>query len=319
LIVILTTGSHRYTHRVLARERRLDVKLLSYEEVFRLRRLPRATYVFTDMDRLGYFELEQAGLLYGQLRRAGLMTLNDPTRVSQRFKLLRQLKREGINDFDVWSLNDAAPPDRFPVFLRTASAHRGVLSGLLANQEALDQAIGAALEQGLPQRELLAVEYCAEPVAPGLFRKLSLYRVGERMITGTCVHDNQWVAKNGVKGIATEALYDDELRMVRDNPHGELLRRVFTLANIDYGRADFALVGGRPQIYEINTNPMLAPPQPHPVKARVESSTLAHENLIAAFAAIDSAGARGHIEVSLHPRVAAGLRRWPRRDIPWRP
>jgi len=44
LIVVLTTHSHSYTHRVLAEEPRLDVKLLPYHVAFRRRRLPTATY-----------------------------------------------------------------------------------------------------------------------------------------------------------------------------------------------------------------------------------------------------------------------------------
>jgi len=239
--------------------------------------------------------------------------------VSQRFKLLRQLKDRGINDFDVWSLNDLGKPDRFPVFLRTASAHRGVLTGLLENPAALDQAIAAALDQGLPERELLVVEYCAEPVAPGLFRKLSVYRVGGRMVSSTCVHDSAWVAKTGVKGIASQELYEDELRIVRDNPYGDALRQVFAIGNIEYGRADFGLVRGRPQIYEINTNPSLEIPAPHPVKARVESARIVYDNLVAAFAELDTGSAGRSIEISIHPRMKFRLTSWLRGAPGWRP
>lgn len=319
MIVVLTTRSHSYTHRSLTAERRLDVRLQTYDVVFRRRRLPVATYIFTDLDRLSYFELELATRLYRQLRRAGLETLNDPARVSQRFKLLRQLKSAGINDFNVWSLNDVDMPDRYPVFLRTACAHRGVLTGLLENRAALERAIAAAVDQGIPERELLAVEYCAEPVEPGLFRKLSVYRIGERMISATCVHDRQWVAKMGVEGIASPALYEDELRIVRDNPHGESLRRVFSMANVDYGRADFALVGGRPQVYEINTNPLIKAPQSHPVKERVQSYAIVHDRLVTAFAELDDASSAGHVDISVDPVVRSGLRSWLAADRSWRP
>ena len=30
---------------------------------------------------------------------------------------------------------------------------------------------------------------------------------------------------------------------------------MFAIARIDYGRIDYGIVGGRPQVYEINTNP----------------------------------------------------------------
>lgn len=67
----------------------------------------------------------------GGVRRAGALNNENHSSRTQRFKPLQQLKSCGINDFDVWSLDDVRMPDRSPVFLRTASAHRGVLTGLL--------------------------------------------------------------------------------------------------------------------------------------------------------------------------------------------
>ena len=46
-----------------------------------------------------------------------------------------------------------------------------------------------------------------------------------------------------------------ECDFVANGRFRDVLRRAFELARVDYGRADFAIVGGRPQIYEINTNP----------------------------------------------------------------
>jgi hypothetical protein len=320
LIIVLTTSSHSYTHKILARQSRFELRLLSYDVAFRRRRFKTATYIFTDLDRLNYWELELAAHLYRQLSAAGLMTLNDPARVSQRFRLLRQLKSCGINDFDAWSLDNIEKPSRYPVFLRTSSAHRGVLTDLIENEQALERAVAGALDRGIPERELLAVEYCAEPHVPGLFRKLSVFRIGALMVSSTCVHDNRWVAKYGVNGIAGQELYDDEYRIVRDNPYGEALRKVFEIANIEYGRADFGLVRGRPQIYEINTNPSIEGPGPHPFEIRVKASVLAYESLLAGFSEIDSEKSARLIEVHPHPMTKA--RRWPRWlniDRSWRP
>ena len=46
-----------------------------------------------------------------------------------------------------------------------------------------------------------------------------------------------------------------ERHFVEANLYESILRRAFDLAGIDYGRADFSIVDGAPQIYEINTNP----------------------------------------------------------------
>ena len=78
-------------------------------------------------------------------------------------------------------------------------------------------------------------------------------------------------------------LYDEEYEFVSTNPFAEALRPVFEIAGVDYGRVDFGLVGGRPQIYEINTNPdiKLRPP-PGKVQRREESLELFRANYLEA-------------------------------------
>ncbi|HEY6904140.1 MAG TPA: hypothetical protein VI216_07510, partial [Candidatus Acidoferrales bacterium] len=48
-----------------------------------------------------------------------------------------------------------------------------------------------------------------------------------------------------------------ELEYVQSNPHAEWLRETFALANIRYGRIDYGLLDGKPQVWEINTNPTI--------------------------------------------------------------
>ena len=45
------------------------------------------------------------------------------------------------------------------------------------------------------------------------------------------------------------------------NPHEHELRRIFSTARIEYGRIDYALLGERIQVWEINTNPGFLPLQ----------------------------------------------------------
>ena len=42
---------------------------------------------------------------------------------------------------------------------------------------------------------------------------------------------------------------------MRDNLYAEQVKPIFELARIDYGKIDFAFLGGRMQVWEINTNP----------------------------------------------------------------
>ena len=265
-----------------------SIQIWSYDKLFRSRSLPAATWIFTDMDRLGFWELELAAHAYRELKSHGMRVLNDPAKASHRFSLLKRLKTVGLNRFSVWRIDDIAAVDRWPVFLRTESAHRGPLTDLIGNAEHLRQEIGNAIDAGYPARDLMIVEYCAEPVRDGLFRKHAVFRVGDRMITTLAVHDTNWMAKRGQTGVAGEALYLEELEKLNANPHAEDLKRAFDIGDIEYGRADYALVSGTPQVYEINTNPSIGRVLSHPDPSRVESSRVWERNFAEALIAIDT-------------------------------
>jgi hypothetical protein len=290
LIVIVTTQQHSYTHKCLLEEPELDVWLISYARLEQSKeRLPPATYVFTDLDRLPPPSLYAAALRYRELRAKGYRVLNDPARAMKRFGLLRALNRAGLNDFDAYSVESLERPTRWPVFLRLEGDHERPVSGLLSSPEELDEAVRSAVDAGFPRSAMIIVEYAAEPVIPGLYRKLSVFRVGDRMLGYTCVHEDQWLVKYGKKGIATPELYEAEYQLVAENPYGPALRAVFDLAGIEYGRADFGLVDGKPQIYEINSNPNMKLRDPDPPNARRgDINELFRTNYIAAMLAIDS-------------------------------
>ncbi|MEZ5738525.1 MAG: hypothetical protein R3E68_03015 [Burkholderiaceae bacterium] len=183
--------------------------------------------------------------------------------------------------------------------MRTQSAHRGNLTDLLVDRAALDQAIDSALDSGIPARELMISQYCAEPIRPGLFRKLSVFRAGDSLITTPAVHESCWTAKYGEKGIADDALYEQERQMVEHNLYGEPLRAAFETGGIDYGRADFCVVDGQPQVYEINTNPMVGRPQAdHPAPDRVRSSQQFFDRLCQALRTLDDAKAPNPVQIT---------------------
>ncbi|TCJ19775.1 hypothetical protein EZJ19_01210 [Parasulfuritortus cantonensis] len=280
----------RDTHRSLSQYPGAPkVQVWSYDALFRARRLPRATWLFTDMDRLGFWELELAAHAYRELAGHGMPVLNDPGRFCGRFDLLERLHGAGVNRFRVWRPGRAAAVDRWPVFLRTEAAHRGPLTGLITAPEALAAAIEAALAAGYPERDLMIVEYCAEPIRDNLFRKHAAFRVGARIVTSLAVHDTGWAAKYGVEGVAGSELYREELANLAENGHADVLMRAFETAHLEYGRVDYALVAGTPQIYEINSNPSIGHVVRHPDPARLESARLWERNFAAALAAIDSA------------------------------
>lgn len=318
MIVFLATGSHTYTFDALRRDGRVETLVLPYQQAFRARRLRRATYVFTDLDRLGFWDLELAARLYRWLSARGSRVLNDPARARQRYDLLRTLKAEGLNSFDVWRVAETTRPARFPVFLRTDSAHRGPCSDLLHDQAAVDKAVRKALSAGIPRRELLLVEYCAEPVRENLFRKHAAFRIGARIITSLGVHETAWAAKHGSSGVAGAALYDEEYRIVRDNRYADALWPVFRAAEIAYGRADFGVVDGRVEVYEINTNPHIKRLASHAYPVRMEAEGLVFDGIMAALAAVDTrAGHRSKVRDVLLRQQRRFDRRWP--PLRWTP
>lgn len=295
MIVFLVTRNHEPVGLKALSD--VDVRIRTYHGVFRSSRLRRATYVFCDLDRLNFWELEVAAHLYRQLEREGARVLNDPARARQRFGLLRTLEEAGINSFDVWRVDDTRRPDRYPVFLRTESAHRGPISDLLEDENQVREAVRDALAEGYPRRELLLIEYRGEPVEDGLFRKLGILRLGERLVPCLNAHDPNWTAKIGVSGIAGQALYDEEHAIIRENRYADELWPAFRAAEIEYGRADFGLVDGRVEVYEINTNPSVKKLESHPYPVRFDSDRMVWEALARAFEAADTpAGPRIRID-----------------------
>jgi hypothetical protein len=138
----------------------------------------------------------------------------------------------------------------------------------------------------------------------------------------TTVVDYDWLAKTG----DAERLASDPLRETYIKEEFELLDRTdllptvdkaMAVAGIDYGRADFGLVGGQPQIYEINTNPVLGFDGPRPFQSRLANHAKADKRVLEALAALGSEAA----EVKLDSAVFADRQRLRHRWLrsPYRP
>lgn len=298
MIRFILTRGHDYTLQPVKKSRHAPaVGLLNYDAFIRARWLRRATYVFTDLDRLDSWSLELAADLYLQLKNAGLTTWNNPAKVKTRYALLRALHAAGLNDFNVHRADEAGNVTRFPVFLRKIYGHREPVSGLLQSREELLNKIETAVAGGTPLENLLVTEFVGEPVRPGLYRKLSAFRIGQAIVPHISVHDNSWLVKYGKTGIAGEELYREELTLLQTNPFADHLKKVFDLAQIEYGRVDFGFYQDRLQVYEINTNPALEAPLTHPSPVRLQSLKLVWKNYLQALHAIDSPAIGGFIRL----------------------
>jgi hypothetical protein len=289
-VVYVATADCAYTVGDLkARLTRLgvDVLTLPWETIAATRELPRGGYILTDFDRLSPSEQDLAGRIHERLVAEALPVLNDPRRFRPRDAMLLHLQRQGINSFGCWRPADGEVPDRYPVFLRTIAAHRGVIGDLLDGPEAAARALAAALEAGFALRDLLFVEYAAEALSEsGVFQKHAAFRIGDAVFRANTVNSADWVAKIGTMGVARLEDYARERAEMDHWPLAGWALRVFEVAEIGFGRLDFGMVGGEPQVYEINTNPDMKSSLEHPSAIRIETLMLLRERQEAALAAV---------------------------------
>ena len=200
MVTYLSRWDHAYTLKFLKREKLF--KPLSYDEAFQAKSLPSGTYVFADLDRLGTWELELAAIVYRVLKQAGAHVINDPAKVRTRYSLLKTLHREGVNSFQVYRPSLGEWPERYPVFIRRDHFHSGVLSELIEDETSLREALDKISNDGIPESNVMVVEYAAEPALDGLFQKHAVYRIGDCYFRDLAVNQNHWVAKFGEHGVA---------------------------------------------------------------------------------------------------------------------
>jgi len=267
MIFYLSRKHHQYTMRHRLRDLTMPVpwreellrrlRLLSYEDAFRLKALPVGTYIFTDLDRLDSEQTERAAILWEALQNSGhdLRILNHPVRSMRRYELLRQLKERGINDFDVCRLTDRRPL-RFPVFIRRETEHLGSLTALLRSPDELEAAIEALVASGANRDDKLIVEYREVADSRGLYHRYGAYIIGGRISAGNLFFSRDWVVKSPLPEFSHGEFLAAATQYIATNPHETLLRPIFDLARIQYGRMDYAMVDGRIQVFEINTNPI---------------------------------------------------------------
>ncbi len=128
--------------------------------------------------------------------------------------------------------------------------HQASLTGLLGTRKELVRAIARSLYAGYRLRDLIIVEFCNTADGIGMFRKYSAFIVGDRILPHTLMHSENWITKSHGRVIdATTAR--EELEYVQKNPHAKWLEETFALARIRYGRIDYGLLDGKPQVWEI--------------------------------------------------------------------
>ena len=257
--------------------RHVDTRWWWRELVVRLSKWVRAggtpaagVYIFADLELLSREEARRAAALWTELADTGraMRLVNHPTRSMRRYELLRTLYERGINRFNVYRVTEARAPTRYPVFLRFENDHGGARTPLLGGRSELEAALAAMERDGASRDEILITEFCETADEGGVYRKYGAFVVGEHVFPKSLQFSRRWVQKR--PDLAESWMLDEEREYVEKNPHEEILREVFALARIGYGRADYGIADGALQIWEINTNPHITTtPERRPRRPRV--------------------------------------------------
>ena len=266
---------------------RHSIKQTSYDRLFRWKRLPYATYIFSDIERLSANERERAAAVWVHLEKEfkDILLINHPLKVKRRYDLLTALYDAKINRFNVYRANSEPQPQKYPVFFKRENDHVEPESQLLQSREELEQAI-VDCGTRLALDDFLVTEFHAEPDSQGRYWKYSAFIFNGVIVPAHIFIEAKWYVK--IPRLADEATAQLELDYVRDNPHREILERVARIAHIDYGRIDYGVINDEVQVYEINTNPMIMGPRDGNYALRSKAREYSHEQIRQGFLDLNS-------------------------------
>ena len=147
---------------------------------------------------------------------------------------------------------------RYPVFIRREDEHTKNLTPLLSSWDEVREAANGLIAdpvRGYRPQDLMVVEWLDTSDAEGVFRKYGAFVIGEAIVPRALMCARRWVISD------FELLDDAHLQEALDylkptvHPHADFLLEIARAAGIEWGRFDYAFLDGRPQIWEINTNP----------------------------------------------------------------
>ncbi|WP_119300828.1 hypothetical protein [Dongia deserti] len=262
------------------------VRPISYEALFANKCAPIGNYVFSDLDRLSGYEIDAATEIAKAIASVpGAVVVNWPNRVLGRYALLRRLYENGVNSYDVWRLDEHRMPTAYPVFIRREQDALGPESPLLKDESEYRAAVDALQSSGRGLAGRIAVQFRHQADNDGIYRKYGAFCFRGQIVPQHLFLSRDWVVKRSSIDL-TQAMIEEEEQYVFGNPHAEQLGAIFKLAEIDFGRADYAVVDGRIEIFEINTNPTF----PRVRRDRPERARRRHhavEGVVAGFRSFD--------------------------------
>jgi hypothetical protein len=254
------SADHSYTLGIFtvlrAQAIRPAIRIIPYDRLGTIRSFGPGVFILTDFERISGATRALLAGFHAKLREAGCTVLNHPLRTLDRFPLLRTLHERGFNRFNVYRFDEWRRIERWPVFIRHEHQHRGPMTYLLPDEDALQRLMAYARTR-FSERDLMIVEFGNAPFDDGRYRKYSAFRLGALTYASECLASRDWRVKLSEGGSHDEDAAENR-RFVETNPHRDQLAPIFELAGVEFGRADYCVVDGRVQLFEINTNPTVS-------------------------------------------------------------
>ena len=233
------------------------IKIVLYNKISELDGSECSAIIFGDLERLSAAQRKLIVGLCDEIKSKypELPIYNDPGLVMNRFDLLRHLYESKSNHFNVHRLSEPLQDIRYPVFIREENEHTGALSELIWNFNKLSKNVIRLFYLGYSPRNLLIVEFCDVSDENQIYHKFTAYKIGKHIMARRMDWNEHWVVKANRQVTQSEKWFVDSLFYLNNNPHKKWLNDVFEKAHINYGRADYALLGEKEQLWEININP----------------------------------------------------------------
>lgn len=233
-----------------------NIKMVTYQSLFKDLKFPVGTLIFTDFDFLNIIEMEAAARIANAANESnlGIKVLNHPNDIKQRYELLKTLKKNKKSPIDVLRLDEAEEPKFYPFFIRAEDGSWASDSDLIHNKNEYKIALNSLAKIGKPLKGRIATSYHGKRDKAGYFRKYGAFRIGELIIPHHLLRSKDWIVKSGSNEFDS-AFATEEFEYIKSNPHAEELMEIFEFASIQYGRIDYSFYKGKIVVFEINTNP----------------------------------------------------------------
>lgn len=318
MIYFLTTQRNSRQIRNFLRSRGAHFKdrltVIYYENLERLRSLQAGSFIFSDFDLLTPGQRSVVVRIFNQLKSKypELKLFNDPGKVLLRYDLLKRMRALSINKFDVVRASETFDHLKFPLFIREADRHTGPLTPLLHAAEEVRYHLRQLKALGYSLYDLLIIEYVDASSTDGMFIKMSGFVLGDQVMPRYLNYSPNWMVKSTVypNDELMKQRQQEVEEYMRTNPHREWLQQIFKEANITYGRADYAIVKGELQLWEINLNPAFVRPPRKADRDPSQQRLMRDEFYKQFFVALDNADhqGEGQLELTITPADASEMR-----------